>query len=185
MKAVVVYESLWGSTAAVAHAIAEGLGPEVRALSTAEATRDAIADADLIVAGAPVHSMNLPTVQSRELARTGNLGPGGVPPDLSHPMMRTWLDQLPQGNGRAAAFDTRVQAWYGRGAASRILTALEHTGYQSIAKARGFYVSGHRIKPTTDGILRVGELERARLWGVDLARVIAFLEPPSIGSFKP
>ena len=36
-KAVVVYESLWGSTARIAGAIAEGIGPQARALSTAEA----------------------------------------------------------------------------------------------------------------------------------------------------
>ena len=37
MKAVVVYESPWGSTARIAGAIAEGIGPQARALSTAEA----------------------------------------------------------------------------------------------------------------------------------------------------
>jgi flavodoxin len=30
MKAVVVYESLWGNTAAIARAIAEGIGPGAR-----------------------------------------------------------------------------------------------------------------------------------------------------------
>jgi flavodoxin len=34
MKAIVVYESYWGNTAAVARAIAEGLGPDARAIST-------------------------------------------------------------------------------------------------------------------------------------------------------
>ena len=51
MKAIVVYESHWGNTAAIARAIAEGLGPEARALSTAEATGEAVAGADLIVRG--------------------------------------------------------------------------------------------------------------------------------------
>ncbi len=35
-RAIVVYESHWGNTAAIARAIAEGLGPETRALWTAE-----------------------------------------------------------------------------------------------------------------------------------------------------
>src|SRR5665647_2453992 len=48
------YESLWGNTAAVARAIAEGLGPEARALTTAEATTDVVAGADVIVASAVV-----------------------------------------------------------------------------------------------------------------------------------
>jgi hypothetical protein len=172
MKAFVVYESIWGNTAAIAQAIAEGLGSGASALSTAEADRAAIADADLIVAGAPVHSMSLPTDQSRELARTGNMGPGGAPPDLSHPMMRTWLEGLPQGEARAAAFDTRVNAWYGRGAASKILRALQRAGYQPVAKARGFFVSGHRLKPTADGTLCDGEVERARQWGSQLRRAM-------------
>jgi hypothetical protein len=172
MKAVVVYESLWGNTAAIAHAIAEGLGPGASALSTGEANHAAIAEADLIVAGAPVHCMSLPTEQSRELARTGNMGPGGAPPDLSHPKMRTWLDELSTGGGRAAAFDTRVNAWYGRGAASKILQSLQRAGYQPVARACGFFVSGHRLKPTTDGRLCDGEVERARQWGRELRRVV-------------
>jgi hypothetical protein len=172
MKAIVVYESLWGNTAAIAHAIAEGLGSGARALSTAEADCAAIAGTDLIVAGAPVHSMSLPTDQSRELARTGNIGPGSAPPDLSHPKMRTWLDELPKGEAHAAAFDTRVNAWYGRGAASKILRGLQRAGYQPVARARGFFVSGHRLKPTADGTLCAGEVERARQWGSELRRAL-------------
>lgn len=170
MNAIVVYESLWGSTAAVAHAIAEGIGRGATAMSTAEATQSAIEGAELIVAGAPVHSLSLPTDRTREWARIGGLGPGGVPPDLSHPMMRTWLASLPQGHGCSAAFDTRVKGWYGRGAAERIARALHAAGYRPIARACGFYVTGHPWKPTTDGVIREGEIDRARLWGAQLKR---------------
>lgn len=172
MKAVVVYESLWGNTAAIARAIAEGLGAGTRALSTAEALADAITGADLLVAGAPVHSLSLPTEASRESARTGGLGPGKAPPDLSHPPMRAWLEGLGRGSGRAAAFDTRVDAWYGRGAAPRILRGLERAGYRRLTNARGFFVSGHRIVPTASGVLRPGEVDRAREWGAELARMM-------------
>ena len=95
MKAIVVYESLWGNTAAIARAIAEGIGPEARALSTAEATAAEIAGADLIVAGAPVHAFSLPTEQSRRNAG-GNTGKTPAP-DLSHPPMRAWLGTVPRG----------------------------------------------------------------------------------------
>ena len=61
MKTLVVYESLWGNTAAVARAIAEGAGPEAKALTTDEATPDVIAEAELIVAGAPVIAFGLPS----------------------------------------------------------------------------------------------------------------------------
>ncbi len=61
MKAIVVYESHWGNTAASARAMAEGIGPEARALSTTKAAGAAIAAADLIVAGAPLLGFILPT----------------------------------------------------------------------------------------------------------------------------
>lgn len=162
MKAVVVYESLWGNTAAVARAIAEGLGPEARALSTAEATSEAMTGVDLIVAGAPVLGFKLPTEQMRQGARTN---PGGKPPqpaDLSHPSMRSWLEGLPAGQGRSAAFDTQVRGPFGK-AAPTIAEALEKAGYSRLADPVGFTVAG-RFGP-----LRKGEFERARRWGAELA----------------
>jgi len=173
MKVIVVYESLWGSTAAVARAIAEGFGPDARAMSTADASAEAVAGADLIIAGAPVHSLNLPSEQTREWARVGHMGPGGAPPDLSHPMMRTWLENLPKGTGRAAAFDTRVKSWYGWGAAPKILARLRQVGYAPLARPRGFYVTGHPVLPRTNGVLANGEVERARRWGAELAQTMA------------
>lgn len=161
MKALVVYESLWGNTAAVARAIAEGIGPEARALSTAEANAEAMTGVDLIVAGAPVLGFKLPTEKMREGARTN---PGGTPPrpaDLSHPSMRSWLDALTTGRGRSAAFDTRVRGPFGK-AAPTIAEALEKAGYARAADPVGFTVSG-RFGP-----LRDGELERARRWGRSL-----------------
>src|SRR4030065_577517 len=77
MKAIVVYESLWGNTAAIARAIAQGLGADAHALSTGEVTAEALAQADLIVAGAPGHSMGLPSAPTRQWARSGGAGGRG------------------------------------------------------------------------------------------------------------
>lgn len=162
MKAVVVYESLWGNTAAVARAVAEGLGPDARALNTAEATADVVAGADLIVAGAPVLGFSLPTEKMREGVRA-NPGKAPSPPDLSHPAMSSWLSRLPFGTGRSAAFDTQVRGPFGS-AAPKIAEALERTGFTGLAKPQGFVVKGRY------GPLRDGELERAREWGAELAR---------------
>jgi hypothetical protein len=164
VKAVVVYESLWGNTARIARAIAEGVGPEARALSTAEAIAASIAGADLIVAGAPVLGFKLPTEKMRESVRA-NPGKAPAPPDLTHPAMRTWLDALPAGHGRSAAFDTRVRGPFGS-AAPAIAEALEQAGYASLAKPTGFIVAG-RFGP-----LRKGEVERARAWGAELAAAL-------------
>jgi hypothetical protein len=162
MKAVVVYESLWGNTAAVAGAIAEGIGAHAQALSTAEATGEAMHGVDLIVAGAPVLGFKLPTDKMREGARSN---PGGKPPraaDLSHPSLRAWLEALPAGHGRSAAFDTQVRGPFGK-AAPTIAEALEGAGYARLADPVGFTGAGKF------GPLRKGELERARRWGSELA----------------
>jgi hypothetical protein len=162
MNAVVVYESLWGNTAAVAREIAEGLGVGVRALSTAEAAGEAMAGVELIVAGSPVLGFKLPTEEMRRGARDN---PGGRPPrpaDLSHPSMRSWLDGLPAGHGLSAAFDTQVRGPFGK-AAPAIAEALEAAGYERLADPVGFVVKGKF------GPMRKGELERARQWGSELA----------------
>lgn len=161
MKAVVVYESVWGNTEAVARAIAEGLGPDTPVLSTAEANTAALANADLIVAGSPVFGFNVPSDKMLEGIRA-NPGDAPTPPDLSQPSMRSWLDSAPRGKGRAAAFETRIW-WSPGGATAGILRGLEKAGYQPVGKGYRFIVKGKF------GPLREGELERARQWGQDLA----------------
>ncbi len=42
MRVIVVYESHWGNTAAVARAIADGFGPEAQVLTTDEASPTAV-----------------------------------------------------------------------------------------------------------------------------------------------
>ncbi len=162
MKAIVVYESHWGNTAAVARAIAEGIGPEARALSTAEASAATLAGVDLIVAGAPLLGFSLPT-ESMVKSLAANPGKDPTPPDLSHPAMRVWLDALSKGAGRAASFETRI--WWSPGSAAKaILALLEGAGYRAIAKPQKFIVQGKY------GPLRDGELGRAKQWGAELAR---------------
>jgi hypothetical protein len=161
MKAVVVYESLWGNTAAVARAIAEGISPDTRALSTAEATPELVAVAELIVAGAPVQGFSLPNERMRASIKQDT----DPAPDLSAPTLRSWLEHLPAGHGRSAAFDTKIR-WSPGSAASVIDQQLAKAGYSPVTEAEHFIVSGQH------GPLREGELERARLWGEKLAAFV-------------
>jgi hypothetical protein len=169
MKAVVVYQSLWGNTAAVAAAIAEGLGEGACAISTGDATAEAIADADLVVAGAPLLGFSLPTERMLDGIRK-NPGIGAPEPDLSHPLMRTWLAGPAAELGRsrnplAAAFETAI--WWSPGSSAKtILKELEAADYRSIAKGHRFVVSAKY------GPLRKGEIEAAREWGAELARLV-------------
>ncbi len=160
MKSVVVYESLWGNTAAIARAIAEGLGEGAEALGTAQATPERIAGADLIVVGAPLLGFSLPTEQMREGIRTQ---PQGPPADLSNPSLRSWLEKLPAGTGRGAAFETRI--WWSPGSAAKTAAKmLEDRGHPSGAAVEKFVVTGKY------GPLKAGEVARAKASGARLAR---------------
>ena len=162
MKAIVVYESLWGNTAAIARAIAEGIGPDAKVLSTAEATPGLLAGADLIVAGAPLFAFRLPTDDIRETIRK-KAASFASPPDLSHPSLRAWLETVPAGQGRSAAFETRM--WFSPGGATgAILQGLQKAGYVPLARGKRFGVAG------MTGPLKRGELERAKAWGARLVR---------------
>ncbi len=172
MKAIVVYESYWGNTASVASAIAEGIGPDARAMSTAEAGGEALTGVGLIVAGSPIIAFSLPSEKTRNdmLAKPDKKAPS--PPDLSHPSIRAWLVALPQagesGGGaavRAAAFETGFKLSPG-GSAGKILKMLGEKGYQPVAKKQRFLVK------SSYGPMKEGELDRAKAWGAELAKAI-------------
>ena len=99
MRAIVVCMKFHrGNTAAVARAIAAGIGPEAQALSTAEATAEVVATAELVVAGAPLMALRLPTDRMVEgivvQARRASGGTWAVP------TMRAWLAGAALGPGR-------------------------------------------------------------------------------------
>ena len=160
MHAVVVYESFWGNTAAIARAIAEGIGPDATAMTTDEASANVVASADLLIVGAPVLGFRLPT----DAVREGLLREYGAPTpaDTSHRSMRSWLEALPAGHAHVAAFETRFRFSPG-GSIGTITHEMERAGYRPAAKGQKFLVTGKY------GPLKDGEIERARLWGTELA----------------
>jgi hypothetical protein len=111
-----------------------------------------------------VLGFNLPDEKMRENIRV-NPFRAPAPPNLSHPSMRSWLTALPRGNGRSAAFETRLR-WSPGGATAAINHGLEEAGYIPLVRGQRFIVTGKY------GPLRSGELERARQWGAELARMI-------------
>jgi len=162
MKSVVVFESHWGNTAAISHAIAAVLGPDAEVLETDEATADRMAGVDLVVAGAPVFGLRLPTEGA--LAEIQERKPEDPAPDLSHPALRLWIGTLPRGRGRSVAFETAVR-WSPGGATGTIERGLAEVGYARLTRGRRFVVQGRH------GPLRNGELEAAHAWGVQLRQM--------------
>jgi flavodoxin len=169
MNAVVVYESIYGNTRAVAEAIAEGLG-SAPVVPVSRADADA-AHAELVVVGGPTHMHGIASTRSRHMAVEAAHEDAGthVEPDAAaEPGLRAWLRDLGTVVGvRAAAFDTRLDRspWF-TGLASRgIERRLRHHGYDVIA-TESFLVK------ESEGPLEEGELERARAWGQQLANTI-------------
>ena len=67
MDAMVVYESVYGNTRAIAEAIAQGL-EATAVLPVHEAPEHPLETADLLVVGGPTHMHGLATARSRRLA---------------------------------------------------------------------------------------------------------------------
>ena len=169
MHAVVVYESLYGNTAAVAEAIAAGLRAtcDVTVLATPEATPEALNGADLLVVGAPTHAHGLPSPDTR---RNAALRDGGTPwdvaeSDVTAAGVRELLAGLSRSNGAAAAFDTRATGpRLVTGAASRVIASrLRRAGRVLALPPESFVVTA------TKGPLRDGETRHATMWGMRLA----------------
>jgi hypothetical protein len=164
VNAVVVYESIWGNTAAVARAVAEGLGSGTRVLSTAEATPETLGDVDLLVVGSPLLGFSVPNKGMIDGIRK-NPAHAGHDTDTSQPSMSEWLQSVPAGTARLATFETRI--WWSPGSAAKgIAKALARRGYRPIdPKGERFVVNGYY------GPLKDGEIERARAWGAQLAKL--------------
>lgn len=170
MNAVVVYESLYGNTAAVAEAIAAGLRAsyDVAVLAMPEATPGALTGADLVVVGAPTHAHGLPSAETRRSAarRDGGTTWGVAESDITAAGVRELLDGLSSSmQAPAAAFDTRI-GWpqFLSGAASKVIAKrLRGAGYRVVLPPESFVVRA------TKGPMRDGELERATAWGARLA----------------
>jgi hypothetical protein len=171
MRALVVYESLYGNTHVVAGNIADGLRSdfEVTLVPVAEASWDLIADADLLVAGAPTHMHGMSSRSTRRMAAEAADKDGSglrIEPDAGGPGMRDWLGDLGHRDGLAATFDTRlngVPAFTGR-ASRPMARLLKRHGRQLVAAPESFLVGSQNT-------LLDGETARARRWGMMLGAV--------------
>ena len=165
MRALVVYESMFGNTHVVAERIGAGLRVDfdVDVVSVGEAMGRDVAGVDLVVVGGPTHVHGM----SRERTRVAAADQADKDEDLhldpsaSGPGLREWLDGLPRYERVwAAVFDTRVvgpelvTGSAGRGIAKR----LAKHGFSLVAPYESFLVD--RENQLVDG-----EADRAEEWG--------------------
>ena len=114
MRAVVVYESMYGNTHLVADAIGAGLRPafDVTVVPVAEAGPAVLAGADLVVVGGPTHVHGMSREATRKAAAEAADKPDSgltVEADALGLGLREWFDSLGRYPAKAAAFDTRMQ----------------------------------------------------------------------------
>ncbi len=164
MKALVVYESMWGNTERVAEAIADGLreSMEVELVEVNQAPLEPEPDVGLIVAGGPTHAFSMSRTNTR--ADAVNRGADHGTSDLG---LREWLDRLPTGHHsqRIATFDTRVdKVRHLPGSAAKAAAKVAHRhGFPRAEHVESFYVDD------VEGPLLDGELDRAAAWARQIA----------------
>ncbi len=145
MKAMVIYDSMFGNTEQIARAIGNALATagEVEVVRI-DAVETIPAGLDLLVAGGPTQGHGVDRAE------------------------KAFLDHLPADSVRdlpVAAFDTRLR-WpemLSGSAAKGIAKRLEQKGARLVVEPESFFVEGK------DGPLGEGELERAAAWARQVA----------------
>ena len=161
-RALIVVESCFGNTRAIAEAVAAGLiegGVEAQVVDVAQAPGALPSDLDLLVLGAPTHNRGLPTVATRSKARA-QAGSGATSPGISE-----WLGdaEVPAALS-VAAFDTVIsKGWLSGSAAKAIAKTLQRRQGRRTVSVRSFVVTANK------GPLATGQETDAHSWGRELA----------------
>jgi len=167
MRALVVYESMFGNTRDVAYAVAEGLRRhmDVDVVEVGAAPTVLGEDVALLVVGAPTQAFGLSRRETRGQAAV-HTGRTPISEDFG---VRDWLGQITRpGDVAAATFDTRVDRPRVPGSAARKAErALRRQGFRIVAPAESFRVHG------IEGPLLEGESDHARRWGEEVAARVA------------
>jgi flavodoxin len=144
MKSLVVYDSLYGNTKAIAQTIGAALPGEAEVLHVGEAPASGLEAYDLLVVGAPTHGARPSPDTQQYLERIQAPALAGV---------------------KVAGFDTRMTnkliLLFGT-AAPKIAKALQEKGGTLAGSPAGFFVKGG------EGPLKDGEVERAAAWAKGL-----------------
>lgn len=156
MKALVIYDSVFGNTEKVAQAIGAALGTleDVSVVRIGYAEPEQLAGLDVLVVGSPTRAFRpMPAVSSFIK---------GLPADALQGVRTAAFDTRvspEDANSRILAFFVRLFGW----AAEKIDKALTQKGGRQAVAPEGFYVLG------SEGPLRDGELERAGAWARRIA----------------
>ena len=139
MKALVIYDSLYGNTEKIAKAIGGAIKGEVKVLPVAEANATELKSLDLLIIGSPTQGGNATKAMQAFMGNIPETALNGV---------------------KMATFDTRYASGWAKifgFAASRMAKYLKTRGI-TVVSSEAFVVTGVK------GPLKEGELERAAAW---------------------
>ena len=146
MKALIVYDSVYGNTEKIARAIGGAITGEVKVLRVGEVNYSELKTLDLLIVGSPTQ--------------------GGI----TTPAIQDFLNKVSESDIKGinvAAFDTRFSTRlvgiFGY-AAGRIADSLKKKVGTLILSPEGFFVKGK------EGPLKEGELERAASWAQEIVK---------------
>ncbi len=169
MRTLIVFESMYGNTHAIADAIASGLRAQsdVDVVPVGRVTPAQVANVDLLVVGGPTHVHGMTSSMSRKSAVEAvakSEGELALDPEIGSVGLRDWLDTLAEVDGTAAiAFDTRYDGpvMFTGHASKGIASRLRGHGYVVRTDPESFLVDKAN-KLVTD------ELDRATTWATSI-----------------
>lgn len=163
MRAMVVFESMFGNTEQIANVVADGLQAHMKVDVVEVGAAPSVIDDDvtMLVVGAPTHAFGL----SRPRTRTDAASRSEHGTVSSRIGLREWLAALHPHHGLlAATFDTRADKPRLPGsAAAGAAKRLRRAGARLVVAPISFYV-GDMTGPLLDT-----EEQRARMWADKLA----------------
>jgi Flavodoxin len=177
MRAVIVFESMFGNTHQIAEAIGVGLAElnEVSVISVNVVDPATVAAADLVLVGGPTHVHGMSRPSTRAEAEKWALDPlkklrleSGAPGRG----IREWLDDhATEVPGLFATFATRVEMpiILSGNAAAQMDRALHRRGSRRLAAPENFLV-------TKDTELSDGEIDRATDWGRSVGAALSRMQ---------
>ena len=146
MKALIVYDSVYGNTEKIARAIGEAITGDVKVLRVGEVSPSELESINFLIVGSPTQ--------------------GGRPTPAIQDLLNKVSDLAIKGIN-VAVFDTRLSTrWVGifGYAAGKIADNLKRKGGTLVAFSEGFFVKGK------EGPLKEGELERAASWAKEITK---------------
>ena len=148
MKALIVYDSVYGNTEQIARAIGDAITDDVKVLRADAVNPSDLESIDLLIVGAPTYGGRATPAAQAFLYMIKGTAIKGI---------------------SVATFDTRLSArWvkiFGY-AAGKIASTLKRKGGNLVLRPEGFFVNG------TKGPLKEGELERAAAWAKEITKSI-------------